>query len=203
MYRPVQAWQIKRVPGFILPSNVLLLLTTLADKQPFTLVQVLDDLWSNYTSGLQEGPSSYVYMHIHTYTYTHTHTNRASNLTVSKSVCTAAKWQLHIFWKGQKTPNVGNVCEQHLSPEVTATAPYPRVKTQWLPLLKWSHWLVISCSSHLLYEMSKKGKRWVLNATCPPKPSPASSIKSLAVINSWAGWVCMLPNLLVRFCFLL
>lgn len=76
MYRPVQAWQIKRVPGFILPSNVLLLLTTLADKQPFTLVQVLDDLWSNYTSGLQEGPSSYVYMHIHTYT----DTNRASNL---------------------------------------------------------------------------------------------------------------------------
>lgn len=91
MYRPVQAWQIKRVPGFILPSNVLLLLTTLADTQLFTLVQVLDDLWSNYTSGLQEGPSSYVYMHIHTYTYTHTHTNRASNLTVSKSVCTAAK----------------------------------------------------------------------------------------------------------------
>lgn len=41
MYRPVQAWQIKRVPGFILPSNALLLLTTLADKQPFTLVQVL------------------------------------------------------------------------------------------------------------------------------------------------------------------
>lgn len=80
MYRPVQAWQIKRVPGFILPSNVLLLLTTLADKQPFTLVQVLDDLWSNYTSGLQERPSSYVYMHIHTYTHTYTHTNRASNL---------------------------------------------------------------------------------------------------------------------------
>lgn len=68
----------KTSPGFYSSQQRL----TLADKQPFTLVQVLDDLWSNYTSGLQEGPSSYVYMHIHTYTYTYTytHTNRASNL---------------------------------------------------------------------------------------------------------------------------
>lgn len=39
-----------------LESQKLLTLADNTDKQPFTLVQVLDDLWSNYTLelGLQE-----------------------------------------------------------------------------------------------------------------------------------------------------